>query len=173
MRKRFCVSKYPPDNDPADEPGLPDDFANFDPSKYVNRRGNPPGDSTPPDPTPDEFANFDPDKYLRSRRAELGHPQYGEEAANLSAKRGRRRWGEDDLTVDRDEGINPIGAMGLGRELLQTRERREDNRLWTEIIRGNQWLLRPLLIGAGCLLILVALGLCSLIVTIYNALAHR
>ena len=63
--------------------------------------------------------------------------------------------------------------MGLGRELLQTRGRRQDNRLWAEILQGNRWLIRPLLIGAGCVLFLVALGLCALVVTVYNTLAHH
>ena len=89
------MSNNPNDNDPADDPGLPDDFANFDASKYVNRRGNQAGGS-PADPTPDDFANFDPDKYLRARRAELGHPQYGEEATKLPPKRGRRGRQQED-----------------------------------------------------------------------------
>ena len=132
-----------------------------------------PETNNPPDAEPDDFANFDPDKYLRDRRAELGHPQYGGEQPDQPSRRGRRGRQRDEVEERDEGGIDPLMAVGLGRDLLRTRERREDTRDFAEILRGNFPLLRALLIGAGCLLLLVLIGLCSLAITIYNGIAHH
>src|SRR5436190_1060403 len=89
-----------------DEEEAGDEFANFDPSKYVRSRGSS-SSSAREQTTSDDFENFDPSKYVRKRRGELGHSQqYGDPSVPRSRGRGRGRRGSTD-----DDMSDAVGGV--------------------------------------------------------------
>lgn len=158
---------YPPGDEEAE------DFANFDPSSYLRKRGHALDDSPdrdePSERDENDFANFDPSAYVRKRRAERGRSQLGDPNAVEASygERSRRRRRQAGMEDD------DFGEVGAGAGLLASLGRRENKGLIAEIIREGGPLLRPAIVAVGCFLLLALIGICTLTLLIFNTLSRR
>jgi hypothetical protein len=161
---------YIPGDDQAE------DFANFDPSSYLRRRGHALDGSLNQDEPPerdadqaDDFANFDPGAYVRKHRAERGHSQLGDPNAVAASygersRRRRRRAGMSD---------DDFGDVGEGAGLLASLGHAENVGLLSQLIREGGPLLRPVIAAVGCFLVLALIGICVAALLIFNTLSRR
>jgi hypothetical protein len=144
------------------------DFKNFDPSKYMRNRGSS-SSSAGEQSTSDDFENFDPSKYVRKRRAEVGQSGYGDPSVPRSRGRGRRRGTTGDDGIEDAVGGVALGLGGRFAEYL----RPENARMFSSILTEARPILRPILLGIGCILVLACGGLCLFGYSLITALTRR
>ncbi len=133
-------------------------------------------DQIPPEEEAEDFANFDPERYLRKRQGQYGRPMMDEETADVGYTPGRRRrYAEDDLAAapgsgrsrrrsgissenDFGESLRPAAGVGAGIIGLVTSG--EGMRLLPEILRQGGPLVRAGL-TIGCVLLIALVGACG------------
>ena len=151
-----------------------EDFANFDPDRYMKRRGaggSPEeGDDQPEQDSQesDDFASFDPNAYLRKRASEKGRPDlsaspYDREAEYTDRRRQRAFERGPERRLDREiKGerrgcfsrlINTGETFGLLREIL-----------------GQAG---PLVRVVGCIVVVLLFALCTVGYLVINTLSRH
>ena len=147
-----------------------EDFANFDPDKYMKRRDTEPfpqADDNQPEqgaPESDDFANFDPNAYLRKRANEKGRPDLSAspydretEYADRRRQRGTERQISQEIKGERRGCFGRLFVMGESLGLVRE-------------ILGQAG---PLVRTVGCIVVVLLLGLCTIGYLVINSLSRH